>query len=195
MTRKELDKYFSRDIYDGVRNYANRIMDAYPEITDAQTVLFAAGKMEECADDGAYISVEDALRLTKEHAPIPTAKDFMEILQSGGIETQSDLISLIEKAEENTPKAPENIHHTTAEKAATMTRLGHELANGNKDIVLMGIPADLSWSFAQLKLAFFADELSADEQAIIQELRSLADETEFYVDYGIGYAVFRINIG
>ena len=75
-----------------------------------------------------------------------------------------------------------------------MTRLGRSLADGNKDIVLMGIPADLSWDFAQLKLAFFADELSADEQENVQKLRSLADETEFYVEYGIGYAVFRINV-
>lgn len=194
MTRKELEKYFSNEMYDGVRKYTNRIMDAHPEIADSDVVLFAAGKMEECADDGVEISVDDALRLTRKHAPVPTAGDFMDVLLSGGIETQSDLISLIERAYENTPKAPENIRRTTVERAAAMTRLGRELADGNKDIVLMGIPADLSWNFSQLKLAFFTENLSEREQEIISELKNISDEAEYFEKYNIGYAIFRINV-
>lgn len=194
MTRKELDKYFAKDMYEGVRKYAKKIMDAHPEITDPLVVEFAAGKMEECADDGADLSVDDALRLTAKHDPIPTAQDFMDTLAKGGIQTQGDLLDLIEKGFENTPKAPENISRSTTERSAQMTRLGRSLADGNKDIVLMGVPADLSWDFTQLKLAFFADELTEDEQKTINEIRALADEVKFYVEYEIGYAVFRINV-
>lgn len=194
MTRKELEKYFAQDLYKGVRHYAKRIMDAHPEITDPLVVEFAAGKMEECEDDGVELSVDDALRLTKEHAPIPTAKDFMEVFEQGGIRTECDLLSLIEKGYENSPKPPESIPHTIVERAAEMTRLGREIAGGNKDIVLMGVPADLSWSFTQLKLAFFTEDLSDREQEIINELKGLSDSVDYGEEYGIGYAVFRIEL-
>ena len=194
MTRKDLDKFFARDMYEGVRKYATQIMDAHPEIDDAHVVLFAAGKMEECADDGVALGVDDALRLTKEHAPIPTAKDFMDTLTKGGIQTQGDLLDLIEKGYENTPRAPENIPRSSAEKAARMTRLGRDLADGNKDIVLMGIPVDLSWGFTQLKLAFFTENLSDREQEIIGELKSIADRVKYTEEYGIGYAMFKIDL-
>lgn len=194
MTRKELDKYFSRDMYDGIRKYAVRIMDAHPEITDAMVIEFAAGKMEECADDGAELSADDALRLTKEHDPIPTTQDFMGIFEKGGIKTQGDLLSLIERGFEETPKAPDSIQRTTIEKATAMARLGRELADGNKDIVLMGIPADFSWSFTQLKLAFFTENLSDREQEIIRELQRLSDRVKYAEEHGIGYAMFKLDL-
>ena len=194
MTRKEMDKYFSNPIYESVRPYAKRVMDAHPEITDPLVVAFAVGKMEECEDDGVEISVDDALRLTKEHDPIPTAKDFYESLTEGGIETQGDLMSLLEKGFEGMPKTKDSIPHDAAERAAQMTRLGKELSNGNKDIVLMGVPTDLSWDFAQLKIAFFTEDLSEREREIILELKAIADETEYVEKYRIGYGIFRINL-
>ena len=194
MTRKELDKFFAKDLYEGVRKYAKRIMDAHPEIDDAHVVLFAAGKMEECADDGVELGVDDALRLTAKHDPIPTAQDFMDTFAKGDIETMGDLLSLIEKGFENTPRAPENIPRSTAERATQLTRLGRSLADGNRNIVLMGIPADLTWGFTQLKLAFFTENLSDREQEIIGELKSIADRVKYTEEYGIGYAMFKIDL-
>lgn len=194
MTRKELDNYFSNPLYESVRHYAKRVMDAHPEITDPLVVAFAVGKMEECEDDGVEISVDDALRLTKEHDPIPTAKDFYETLTSGGIETQEDLMSLLQKGFDGMPAVKDSIPRSAAERAAQMTRLGRELSDGNKDIVLMGVPADLSWDFAQLKIAFFTDKLTDEEQEIIQKLKGTADRVKFYEKYGIGYALFKIDI-
>lgn len=194
MTRKELDKYFSNPIYESVRHYAKRVMDSHPEITDPLVVAFAVGKMEECEDDGVEISVDDALRLTKEHAPIPTAKDFYETLMSGGVETHGDLMSLLQKGFDGMPAVNDSIPRSAAERAAQMTRLGRELSDGNEDIVLMGVPVDLSWEFAQLKIAFFTEDLSGREQEIIGELNGLADETEYVEKYNIGYGIFRINL-
>lgn len=194
MTRKELDNYFSGMIYDDIRKYAVRVMNAHPEITDALVVEFAAGKMEECADDGVEISVDDALRLTKEHDPIPTAKDFLDTLTKGGIATERDLKSLLLKGFEGATFNAGSIPETILERAAKMTAIGRALSDGNNDIVLMGIPKDLSWEFSQLKLAFFTDDISKEEQTEINDIMALADETEFYTEYGIGYAVFRINV-
>lgn len=194
MTRKELEKYFSNPLYESVRHYAKRVMDAHPEITDPLVVAFAVGKMEECEDDGVEISVDDALRLTKEHDPIPTAKDFMNILSKGGIETQKGLMSLIEKGFEGMPAPMDSIPRSAAERAAQMTSLGRELADGNKDIVLMGIPEDLSYGFAHLKLAFFTEDLSEREQEIILKLKGMADSVKYKEEYGIGYGMFNIEI-
>ena len=186
-----MEKHFSAPMYESLYKYAKQVMDAHPEITDELVVGFAANQMEECADDGAELSVDDALRLTAKHNPIPTAKDFYNSLMNAGVNTQSDLISLLESGFDGVKK-PISISASVAERAAKMTMLGREICNGNKDIVLMGTPIDLSWEFSQLKVAFFTEDLSEREKEIIKELKSLADETEYYEKFEIGYAIFRI---
>lgn len=192
MTRKEMDKYFSKTIYDSMRGYVEQVLDAHPEITDELVVEFAAGKMEECADDGVDISVEDALRLTAKHAPIPTAEDFKKALS--GINTVGDFLSLIAESVAKSEKPTDSLPMSVISRAARMTDIGRRISSGNKDIVLMGVPADLTYSFAQVKLAFFTENLTEDEQKMIEELKVLSDSVKYTEQYGIGYAMFRIEL-
>lgn len=195
MTNKELKKYFSHSRYDGIRTYVLQIMAERPDITDENDIDFAACLMDECAEDGVTLSVDNALRLTKEKAPVPTGIEIKEHLGKIGLDSDDKLLSILQKSldelEENRPEEPKM---PDIARAMEMTRIGKELADGNKDIVLMGIPADLSWSFAQLKLAFFTDELTEEEQKRIYDLRLLSDRVNFTAKHGIGYGMFKINL-
>ena len=195
MTKKELKKYFSHPRYDGIRQYVNQIMDERPDITDENDIDFAACTMEECERDGVTISVENALRLNKDKDPVPTNAEIKEHLAEIGLGSDDALLSLLQKSlEEIEQGRPEEPKMTDIARAREMTRIGKELSDGNKDIVLMGIPADLSWSFAQLKLAFFTDKLTEKEQKMIYDLRLLSDRVKFTTKHGIGYGMFKIDL-
>lgn len=195
MTKKELKNYFSHPRYDGIRQYVNQIMAERPDITDANDIDFAACTMDECASDGVKLSVDNALRLTKEKDQVSTNAEIKEHLEQIGLGSDEAILSLLQKSldgiEQNRPKEPKM---TDVARAVEMTRIGKELSDGNKDIVLMGIPADLSWSFAQLKLAFFTDKLTEEEEKRIYDLRLLSDRVSFRTEHGIGYGIFKIDL-
>ena len=195
MTKKELQKYFSHPRYDGIRKYVNQIMKERPDITDIYDIDYAACTMDECASDGVTLSVDNALRLNKEKDPIPTKAEIDKHLAEIGLDSDEKILSLLQKGlEEIENDRPEEPKMTDIARAMEMTRIGKELSDGNKDIVLMGIPADLSWSFAQLKLAFFTDELTDEEQKGVYDLRLLSDRVSFKTEHGIGYGMFKIDL-
>jgi len=195
MTKKELKKYFAHPRYDGIRQYVNQIMEERPDITDELDIDFAACTMEECERDGVKLSVDNALRLNKEKDPVPTGAEIKEHLAEIGLGSDEALFSLVQKSlEEIEQNRPEEPKMTDVARAVEMTRIGKELSDGNKDIVLMGIPADLSWSFAQLKIAFFTDKLTEEEEKKIYDLRLLSDRVKFKTEHGIGYGMFKIDL-
>ena len=195
MTRKELEKYFSDPMYYSMRKYIKRVMKERPDIADADDIEFAANIMEQCAGDGVQLSVDDALRLTKNRDPIPTREEFNKKLESLGLASANEMVRFIKEMDQELAESKsETISMTTVARAAEMTKLGKKLSDGNRDIVLMGIPADLSWEFAQLKLAFLTDDLSDEEQKTIYDLRLLSDDVNFQVKHGIGYGMFMIDV-
>ena len=137
---------------------------------------------------------------TRYHDSISTMKYFINIFKSFCILNFCNnwniwCITLLQKSlDEIDQNRPEEPKMTDVARAVEMTRIGKELSDGHKDIVLMGIPADLSWSFAQLKLAFFTDKLTEEEQKKIYDLRLLSDRVKFNTKHGIGYGIFKIDL-
>lgn len=195
MTRKELEKYFRHPRYIGMEDYIRKVMKDRPDITNEDDIEYAATIMQECDGDGVELSTENALRLTKIRDEEMTKEEFNAKLEALGLNDAEKAVELLKKIDEDFEKSrPETLMMTTVARAAEMTRLAAKLEKGNKDIVVMGIPADLSWSTAMLKMAFFTDELTEDEQKTIYDIRLLSDKVKFYEKNGIGYAIFRINV-
>lgn len=195
MTRKELEKYFSNPMYYSMKKFIKKVMKERPDITDADDIEFAANIMEQCDGDGVKLSVDDALRLTKNRDPVPTKEEFNAKLESLGLASADAALEFLKTMDKEFEESrAESVTMTTVARAVEMTRLGKRLAENNPDIVLMGIPEDLSWEFAQLKLAFFTDALSVDEQKTIYDLRLLSDNVNFQVKNGIGYGMFMIDV-
>lgn len=195
MTRKELEKYFRHPRYIGMEDYIRKVMKDRPDIDNEDDIEYAAAIMQECDGDGVELSTENALRLTKIRDEEMTREEFNAKLEALGLNDAEKAVELLKKIDEDFEKSrPETLMMTTVARAAEMTRLAAKLEDGNKDIVVMGIPADLSWSTAMLKMAFFTDELTEDEQKTIYDIRLLSDKVKFYEKNGIGYAIFRINI-
>ena len=195
MTRKELNKYFSSPIYEGTRKYAKRVMKERPEISDPNVIEFAACMMEQCGWDSVELSVDNALRLTKDHDPVPTMEELSKRLERIGLDSDEKMLALLQnKMKDIQDSEAQTITMTTVARAAEMTRLGKLLEDGNADIVLMSIPAKLSSGEGMLKLAFFTDSLSDDEQKTIYDLRLLSDKVKFTTKNGIGYGIFRIYV-
>lgn len=195
MTRKELEKYFRHPRYIGMEDYIRKVMKDRPDIDNEDDIEYAAAIMQECDGDGVELSTENALRLTKIRDEEMTREEFNAKLVALGLNDAEKAVELLKKIDEDFEKSrPETLMMTTVARAAEMTRLAAKLEDGNKDIVVMGIPADLSWSTAMLKMAFFTDELTEDEQKTIYDIRLLSDKVKFYEKNGIGYAIFRINV-
>lgn len=195
MTRKELEKYFQHPRYIGMEDYIRKVMKDRPDIDNEDDIEYAAAIMQECDGDGVELSTENALRLTKIRDEEMTREEFNAKLEALGLNDAEKAVELLKKIDEDFEKSrPETLMMTTVARAAEMTRLAAKLEKGNKDIVVMGIPADLSWSTAMLKIAFFTDELTEDEQKTIYDIRLLSDKVKFYEKNGIGYAIFRIVV-
>ena len=195
MTRKELEKYFRHPRYHGMGEYIKKVMTDRPDIDSEDDIEYAAAIMQECDGDGVELSTDNALRLTRLRDPEITEEEFNERLEKLGLNDAAKAIELLKQIDEDVEKnRPKTLTMTTVARAAEMTRLGAKLENENKDIVLMAIPADLSWSTAMLKMAFFTDELTDEEQKTIYDIRLLSDSVKFYEKYNIGYAIFRIKV-
>lgn len=195
MTRKELEKYFRHPRYNGMEKFIAKVMTDRPDIDNEDDIEYAAAIMQECDGDGVELSTENALRLTRIRDEEMTREEFNERLEKLGLNSAEHAIELLKKIDEDIAKnRPETLTMTTVVRAAEMTRLGHKIADANPDIVLMGIPEDLSWHYAMMKIAFFTDELSEEEQKTIYDIRLLSDKVDFYEKYGIGYAIFRIEV-
>lgn len=195
MTREELEKYFRHPRYIGMEDYIRKVMKDRPDIDNEDDIEYAAAIMQECDGDGVELSTENALRLTKIRDEEMTREEFNAKLEALGLNDAEKAVELLKKIDEDFEKSrPETLMMTTVARAAEMTRLAAKIEKGNKDIVVMGIPADLSWSTAMLKMAFFTDELTEDEQKTIYDIRFLSDKVKFYEKNGIGYAIFRIVV-
>lgn len=209
MTHKELEKYFASSLYDDVRDYINEIMEMHPEITDPKIIGVAAEQMDDCHINGVEISVENALRLTSGVKFVDSAKSISDVLSGGKYgdlekeisqklgdvkdRSAESLLDFIKKAEEHFSQKPgSELKPTSVAQAQELAKLGNELADGNKDIVLTELP-DLRWKDTRLKLAFFTDTLDEGELKILYDMRLIADRVRFKVEDGIAYATFYID--
>ena len=178
-----------------MEKYIAKVMADRPDLDSEDDIEYAATIMQECDGDGVELSTENALRLTRERDPEITEEEFSERLEKLGLNNEAKAVELLKKIDEDFEKnRPETITMTTVARAVEMTRLGRKLADANPDIVLMGTPEDLSWHYAIMKIAFFTEALTEEEQKTIYDIRLLSDEVKFYEKHGIGYAIFRIVV-
>ncbi len=194
MTRKELQNYFSDPMFNTLKYAIDSIMASHPEIDDRFTIEAAAEQIDECRGDGVELSVEDALRLVDGKRP-PDVKELVASLAKQGItgdsldEVAESILDMeIPRPTGEKPKA------SASHKARILTQYGKLLAEQNEDIVLMGVPdVDPGWDFAQLKLAFFSENLTKEQKNILENMKRFSDETKWIDKGNHAEVIFYIN--
>lgn len=194
MTRKELDRYFSDPMFETLREDLKKIMDSHPELTDKTTIELAADKMDECRGDGVEISVDNALRLVRGKR-IPSTEELVKSLREDGV-TADDIDDIAESLLNMETPHPTGAppKESAKTKAKILAKYAEILTNENKDIVLLGLPdIDPGWDFAQLKLAFFGEDLTDKQKTILANMKHFADEVKYIENSGYAEVIFYIN--
>lgn len=179
MTQQELKDYFSKQMYDDIREFVYLIMLERPEITEPYTIEAAASEIQESKTDGVNLSVDNALRLVAGESPADM-KEIQKILGNAGINSNADIIDVLnEAAERDMEKLPRDGMSAEAfGKAAILMNAATMLAQ-NKDIVILGLPeADRMSDYMILRMAFFTDTLTGRERKLLEAMKLHADKTD-----------------
>ena len=179
MTQRELKDYFSKQMYDDIREYVYLIMLEHPEITEPYTIEAAASEIQESKTDGVNLSVDNALRLVAGESPADM-KEIQKILGNAGINSNADIIDVLnEAAERDMEKLPhEDMSAEAFGKSALLMNAATMLAQ-NKDIVILGLPeADRMSDYMILRMAFFTDALTGRERKLLEAMKLHADKTD-----------------
>lgn len=179
MTQRELKDYFSKQMYDDIREFVYLIMLEHPEITEPYTIEAAASEIQESKTDGVNLSVDNALRLVAGERPADM-KEIQRILGNAGINSNADIIDVLnEAAERDMEKLPrEGMSAEAFGKAAILMNAATMLAQ-NKDIVILGLPeADRMSDYMILRMAFFTDTLTDRERKLLEAMKLHADKTD-----------------
>lgn len=176
--------------------YVKKILTERPDITDRDWVCAAADMMDDCKINGVELSVANALRLTeKRDKPMDTA-DLVKLMESFGI-TDDNFREVIDKGLASFDKeleelAQKDVNEDAVRSALLLERLGKDLAESNSDIVLLKVP-NIEMDDGRLKLAFFTDEFTEDEQKTLYDMKLVSDRFKYEEKYGIGYATFYVD--
>lgn len=179
MTRDELKNYFSKKMYDDIREYVYLIMLEHPEITEPYTIEAAACEIQESKTDGVNLSADNALRLVAGEKPADM-KEVHRILSSAGINSDADIIDVLNEAagREMAAMPHEDMSADAFSKVAILMNAATMLAQ-NKDIVILGMPeADRMSDYMILRMAFFTDVLTDVERKMLEAMKLHADATD-----------------
>ena len=191
MTHEELLNYFSKPMYNEVRELIYRVMLERPNISDAFRIEAAAERMHESLGDGAELTVEQALRLTEKQRNIPV-EELVAELEKAGV-TDGNVVDIIlgaDLGEDYSGCEPDR----SAERKVRILNANADILAKNQDIIVLGRPQFFEGAdWAQLALAVFCPTLSKDEQQIIQNMTHWCDEAKVLEENGYLKLIFYIK--
>lgn len=179
MTQRELKDYFSKQMYDDIREFVYLIMLEHPEVTEPYTIEAAACEIQESKTDGVNLSVDNALRLVAGEKPADM-KEVCRILSSAGINSDADIIDVLnEAAGREMESSPHEDMSAEAFGKVTILMNAATMLAQNKDIVILGLPeADRMSDYMILRMAFFTDMLTDRERKLLEAMKLHADKTD-----------------
>ena len=193
MTKDELIKHFSQHKYDYIRRYVNRIMNESPDVTDWFWLCSAGDLMDECAVDGVDLSVDDALRLTRNDREVPLS-DIIKKLDEAGITDKKFVDTILNAKVERPDFTGCEADQDAVRRVHEMTMLAFRLTKNNKDIVLIGRPKIArNSSSSRLALALVCEDLSEDEQETLTKLYELCDDKRMFQEESYIKLVFFVD--
>lgn len=188
--KEKLTKHFSKDCYDYDRSYIRRIMKERPDITDKFVISNAADAMWESHEGGVELSIDDALRLTANEKPLPIEEVVRQLTELGA--NNENFMSKVRDIELDDGKFGTVKNKMAKRKAGEMMRYADMLSENN-DILILGVPIfDQLSDYAQLKIAFFAKNLTGEEQHIIAMLTGIADRVMMKVEHGVPVTTLQL---
>lgn len=191
MTHDELMHYFSKPMYNSVRELIYRVMLERPDISDAFRIEATAERMCESLCDGAELTVDQALRLTEKQRNIPVEELVAELGKAGV--TGGNVVDIVLGAdigEDYSGCEPDS----SAERKFRILNVNADILAKNQDIIVIGRPQFYEGAdWAQLALTVFCPTLSRDEQQIIQNMTHWCDEAKVVEENGYLKLLFYIK--
>ena len=189
---EELADYFSDWKFDDVRECINKIMREHPEVRDSFVIGAAAEEMINSAYTGVILSTDDALRLVEYMEPKPIETILRELDEAGVTDDNIfDVIFSARISDEDYSGCMRSLH---ARKTANQLQRCADALVENPDIILLMLPEYSPFSNQTfLALAFLGDELSQQEQRILEQMKKYADGVHMKTEYEVTRIYFDIN--
>lgn len=187
----DLEQYLGRDDFDYKRSYIRKFTKAHPEILDRDTIARATELMQEAHEGGEELDADDALRFVR-YKRQRKVSELVKMLTDVGATDDNIVDTILDFDDKDDGKFGTVKNAAAKKKAYWLTRWTDMLAK-NPDVLILGVPVfDPQSDWAQAKVAFFSENLSAVDKNCLNMMIRNCDSFRLIDDQDVAITVFQI---